>query len=305
MRLIRQSTQIMFKKHGWRVDRFVHNYFYFLFYYPYVYIALLVLRVAKYLTWLKPLGAAANVVFNRYHSKVITPENTTKILSIDEDIIATQEKNKRIVPFKYAYKIILQEADYIVVMDCPCKKAAHPNDAHINSCFAVGKGLATFWLDHCKQKYNARRVSQAEAIELIKRLRAADHITQAFFKVATGGSTGVICNCHPDSCVSLIATRVAKKINPQLTMNADSGYSVKRDEQACRLCGTCSNVCYFDAIEQLGDNWIYNKHDCLGCERCQERCPHQALSLYPDPDKTLPLDLDMVKNEFLDNNQAD
>lgn len=297
---MKQSTRTMFVKHGWRVDRFVHNYLYFRFYYPYVKAIFTALPALERLERMRAVTAPlGRMIFDRYHSKVIARDDTRKILTVEEDIVATSERNKRIVPFKYAHRILLEEADYIAVMDCPCKKSAGAPAPYLNSCIAVGRKLADFWLEHC-DKYHARRISSDEALELIAELRAHDHITQAFFKVATGGSTGVICNCHPDTCVSLIATRVARKIDPTLTMNAESGYSVQRDAELCTSCGTCAATCHFDAISVAGDDWSYVPTECMGCELCVERCPARALSLYLDPAKSLPLDLDLVRDELLD-----
>lgn len=303
MAIIKNSTRAMLRKHGWRFDRFIHNYFYFLYYEPYVKAAFKILDLVKQLTWFKPLGSIAKAIFDRYHSKVIGVEDTKKIFTINEDIIATSEKNKQIVPYKYAYKIILKEARFIAVMDCPCKKATNAPEDTLSSCIAVGKDLATFWLDHCGEKYNARKISQQEALDIIRRLRKSGHITNAFFKVATGGSTGVICNCHPDTCVSLAATKLTKKIDPAVRMNVSSGYSVQRSETRCTRCGTCEKTCHFNAILSSENEYAYNPENCMGCELCVENCPNGALALYNDTAKSLPLDLDIIKEEFLDKPQ--
>ena len=129
--------------------------------------------------------------------------------------VLTVMQNKRIVPFKYAHKILFTDPEFIVVMDCPCKKALGDKEENINSCLFVGSGTGKFWLDRCK-KYHPRRVTQQEALDLIKTFRKKGYITQAFFKVATGGSTGVICNCHPDTCVALEATALTRKIDPRI-----------------------------------------------------------------------------------------
>ncbi len=296
---MKQSTKAMLSKHGWRIDRFAHNYLYFLFYYPYVKVVQLSLRVARRLTWIKPLAWVARFVFNRYHSKLLSREDTRKILTLDVDVIATSDRNRQIIPYRYAHKILLQEADFIAVMDCPCKKSLGAPKAQLNSCLAVGKGLASFWLEHC-QKYNAHQISQKDALLLIQRFREQGHVTQAFFKVATGGSTGVLCNCHPDTCVSLIATQVVTQMNPEVSMTAASGYSVRRAEASCVLCGRCAEVCPFSIIECGDQSWHYDQSGCLGCERCVECCPEEALTLFRDADKPLPLDLDRIRAEFSD-----
>jgi len=287
-------------KHGWRIDRAIHNYLYFAFYYPYVWFVYhLFAFLAKYLSWCKPINLMIKASFARYHAKVISGENVTKILELNENISADCEKNKKIVPFDYAYKILFQEPDFIAVMDCPCKKSLNAPDWSINSCISVGKKTSQFWLDRCGKKYNARKISQKEAIDLIKKFREKGYLTQAFFKVATGGSTGVICNCHIDTCVSLQASRFARRFDPSLTMNADSGYSMQYHDATCRHCGTCGRICQFAAIVFKEDERTYRKELCLGCGLCMEHCPGQAISIYQDPCKSVPLDMDIIKKEYI------
>ncbi|MEN6472824.1 MAG: 4Fe-4S binding protein [Syntrophaceae bacterium] len=294
---MKESTRIMFKKHGWRVDRAIHNYIYFAFYYPYVKIVQLFLILLKHLTWIKPLQYVGDMAFNRYHGKFMSLEDTEKIFTLDEDISAVSSANKRIIPRKYAFKILFQEPDYIAVMDCPCKKAYGAAPEFINSCLAVGKGVASFWLEH-GEKYHAHRITQAEALDLIRRFRKQGHITQAFFKVATGGSSGVICNCHPDTCVSLKASSITRHIRPDLSQSIESGYSVKHAEQKCTLCGTCVQSCHFGAVKISDGLWSYDAKTCLGCGLCVESCPNETLSLYVDAGKARPLDMDDVRENL-------
>lgn len=65
------------------MDRFIHNYFYFLFYFPYVRILNVFVKSLKYLTWCKPLVPFGKVIFNRYHAKVLSYEDTRKIFSLN------------------------------------------------------------------------------------------------------------------------------------------------------------------------------------------------------------------------------
>ncbi len=293
---MKASTTLMIKKHGWRIDRLLHNYIYFVFYYPYVKAALWIVHGVNAVPWFKPLAVFGRMVFNRYHAKVVSYEDTQKIFALDEDIRFVSKENKRIIPYKYATKIIFEEPEYIVVMDCPCKMANQAPKEDINSCIAVGRGISSFWLDHCG-KYHPRRISPQEAIAIIQRFRKKHHITQAFFKVATGGSTGIICNCHPDTCVSLQATRALSRIDPSLSMSAESGYSVRCDEKRCTGCGICKESCHFSAIAFEQGRWSYDRRSCLGCGLCVENCPEGALSLYVDSEKSLPLDLDRIRED--------
>lgn len=284
----------MLKKHGWRLDRFIHNYIYFRFYYPYVKSVYYVLKYsAGYLYWLKPLNTVLSSSFSRYHAKVLSYGDTKKILTLNVNISSASPANKKIIPYKYAYKVIFEEPGHIAVMDCPCKITLGDRDENIASCLAVGKSLSSFWIEH-GSKYHAKKITQKDALELVERLRKKGYITQAFLKVATGGHTGVICNCHPDTCVSLKATRFAKKFDEKLNMNAESGYSIEWNMDLCGFCGTCARICPVECIRISGDRIRdYDKNACIGCELCAEHCPQKALSIYPDPNKTLPLDMNL------------
>ena len=299
---MKESTKIMMKKHGWRFDRFIHNYIYFKFYYPYVKCVYYFFKyLSEYLSWFKPLNGVLSMAFARYHSKVLSFGDTKKILTLQENISAISPENKKIVPYKYAYKIIFQEPEHIAVMDCPCKIILGDQDENINSCLAIGKGLSSFWLEHGDKKYHARKISQKDALDLIEKFRRMGYVTQAFFKVATGGSTGVICNCHPDTCVSLQATKFAKKVDKKFTMNANSGYAVKRDDEKCKYHGNCAEVCPVEAIkvDKKKKEFSYDKDACLGCELCVEHCPENALFAYRDVSKNMPLDIDMIRKEYV------
>ncbi|MCU0847471.1 MAG: hypothetical protein MUD12_06245 [Spirochaetes bacterium] len=59
-----------------------------------------------------------------------------------------------------------------------------------------------------KIKFNSDK-----ALDIVKKFRKMGCVTQAFFKVATGGSTGLIFNCHPDTCVTLTVNPLAEKFH--------------------------------------------------------------------------------------------
>lgn len=139
-----------------------------------------------------------------------------------------------------------------------------------------------------------RKITPKEAIEIVKSFRKTGHVTQAFFKVATGGSTGVICNCRPESCISLIASQVTSGIRSELSQSVCSGYSVKIDKKICVSCGTCTADCHYGALNFLSDKIEYKRDICMGCGLCVERCPNDALKLYRDTEKPLPLDMEVL-----------
>lgn len=52
-------------------------------------------------------------------------------------------------------------------------------------------------------------------------------------------------------------------------------------EDNCSLCGTCQDVCNFNAIVQLGTKIMVFPQLCHSCYACTELCPRQALPMIP------------------------
>ena len=297
---MKQSIKDIFKRHGWRLDRVLHNFVYFYFYKHYVKGAdILTQTTVTLFGWLKPLKIIPRFVFNRYHSKIISTGDVTKILSLEEDIDLGKDRNRRVIPFKYANRILFKNPKYIAVMDCPCalnqkKERCEP----LGKCISVGQDFAPLWIENCEKKYNARRITQKEALDIIKKTRATGHVTNAFLKVATGGITGVICSCCPRCCVEFKSTRLSQKFDKNIKQYSESGYSVKCENAKCALCGKCMEICPFDAVTVKDGKYKYDRKECMGCGLCVEHCPKSALELYRDPEKLLPLDIELLKSEL-------
>ncbi len=298
---MRQGTRNMIKFHGWRVDRAVHNYVYFAFHEIYVRVFRATGMIVDTFIPNSRIGKFMfNLVYSRYHAKVLTENEITQILSLDQDIVVGPDTSRKVIPFDYATNIIIEEHDYIAVMDCPCRLAVKDSCEPKNVCLAVGRQFAEFWLE-VAGKYNVRKISQQEAMEIVKDQRARGNITAAWLKVATGGRTGIICNCCSCCCAGLHGKRLAEKYtkNKPLVNYASSGYEIEINQKKCVDCGTCYEICSFDAMTKDADGArVYKAELCMGCGLCVESCEANALNLRLNEDKGLPLDLEMIRKRF-------
>ncbi|MDI6796954.1 MAG: 4Fe-4S binding protein [Desulfatibacillaceae bacterium] len=302
---MKPSSRDILKRHGLRIDKAAHNFLYFYYHKHYVAASLFVAKNgARFLGWIPPFRLVPRAVFNRYHSKVLSRDDVKKILSLDHDINLGADESRKVIPFRYAHNVIFRDPKLIAVMDCPCKLNQPESERcqPLACCIAIGKDFAPIWLEHCAEKYHARQITQQDALDIISAARNSGHITQAFIKTATGGLTGIICNCCPSCCGGIKASAQTVKIEKGLTQYIASGYSVARDEAACNLCGKCEKACPFDLIKIKEKTWRYDQAACLGCELCVEKCPQQALSLFKDPEKLLPLDISLLESEFATQN---
>lgn len=58
-----------------------------------------------------------------------------------------------------------------------------------------------------------------------------------------------------------------------------SGETAKIDEEICVNCGTCKEVCRFDAIEVVDAQHRVDPISCEGCWYCSRVCPSNAISM--------------------------
>ncbi len=58
-----------------------------------------------------------------------------------------------------------------------------------------------------------------------------------------------------------------------------SGVKARVEENLCNSCGTCVELCQFDAIEMTDDGAMVNTLSCEGCGVCAYFCPEQAILL--------------------------
>jgi heterodisulfide reductase subunit A-like polyferredoxin len=78
-------------------------------------------------------------------------------------------------------------------------------------------------------------------------------------------------------------------------MLASSGYVATVDGDICIGCGTCEDICQFDAIYISSDVAVVDVEVCMGCGICVEKCEQGALSLRRERSKGEPLNLIELK----------
>lgn len=68
-------------------------------------------------------------------------------------------------------------------------------------------------------------------------------------------------------------------LHPSLDVHREVGIRVPRvDPQACNACGTCAEICRFNAIAVVGETTLVFDDLCHGCGSCTWMCPEQAIT---------------------------
>lgn len=217
-----------------------------------------------------------------YHGKVVTTESARKLVTLNRKIEIRDLE--QVIPYPRARDIIVENPEFIVALECPCRASRKNPCLPMDVCLIIGEPFASFILEHHPNK--ARKITGKEAEEILEQEHARGHVHHAFFKEAMLDRFYAICNCCSCCCGAIQA------MNNGTPMLASSGYVAKVDEEACVGCGLCAKVCQFNAITcEKGSIAVIDPDACMGCGACMSQCKKDALSLEKDPTKGEPLEI--------------
>jgi Pyruvate/2-oxoacid:ferredoxin oxidoreductase delta subunit len=215
---------------------------------------------------------------------VLTHEHARAIITIDRDI--SERDLEQIIPYPAARNLVLKGPPDIVVYECACRHTRENPCQPTQVCMMIGRSIGDFILKYHPE--SSQRISQTEALELLRAEHERGHVHSAWFKDVIGGRFYAICNCCKCCCFG-----IEVMIKRGVPIVASSGYIAQVTESHCSACAVCQNACPFEAIEVSG-NAVVNWEACMGCGVCVGQCPQEALSLVRDERKGIPLDVRLL-----------
>lgn len=224
-----------------------------------------------------------------YHGKVMKLQDAIKLVTQKEDVRLSPPE--RVIPFKIARDVVLENPGSIALGRCPCKTHS-PNPCLPPSqqevCLFLGDPWASF-MD--EQNPTFHKISQQEAVKVLEFCHEKGLVHTAYFEHAAGNRLDAICNCCDCCCLGIKMWNLLEGTVPLL---APSGY-VSEINDECNGCAACAdNVCHFNAIsmDEEGQRAAINLEKCMGCGVCVDVCPIGAISLRREPSKGDPLDIE-------------
>ena len=227
-------------------------------------------------------GRVETITFaDTYHGKVVPLKAAKDLVTLNQEIRITNLE--KVIPYARARDILLENPDHIVALECPCRAARPHPCLPLDVCLIVGEPFASFVTEHHPRR--SRRITQAEAVEILKAEDERGHVHHAFFKDAMLGRFYAICNCCSCCCGAMQAQRNG------VPMLASSGYVAQVDEALCIGCGDCREFCQFQALALDAYVSAVDAAKCMGCGVCVGKCAQGALSLVHMPEKGEPLEI--------------
>ncbi len=229
---------------------------------------------------------AADPDTNAYHAKVLRLEEAEQLVSLQEDI-DLGELPKSIIPYENARRIVFENPKDIAVIDCVCRTLRGDQGCYPRGvCILIGDPWVSWALEREKH-LNGHRITQEEALQILRDEHERGHVHAAFFKDAAAGRLYHICNCCQCCCTALHAQNYVGA-----PMFAGSGFVAKIDPDTCACCEACVSACNFNAISMAGGKAVVDPDACHGCQACRKSCSAGAISFEALGDDVLaPLDM--------------
>jgi ferredoxin len=226
------------------------------------------------------------------HGKVLKMRDALKIVTQKEAL--TLHPSERVIPFKIARDVILENPGAIAVGTCACRAVqANPclPPPQQEVCLFLGDPFASFIADRNPKFHKG---SPEEAVKIIEDAHKRGEVQCAYFKKDHGNRLLEICNCCACCCMGM---RIWNLFGGAIPILAPSGY-VSQVNDNCDGCGICADrTCPFNAIgmDEQRKKAIVDSAKCMGCGVCEDRCPIGAISQRREPSKGEPLDIEELK----------
>ncbi|MFO7963801.1 MAG: 4Fe-4S binding protein [Desulfobacterales bacterium] len=183
-----------------------------------------------------------------------------RVIPIDTAV----ESGQQVLPFEDASAII-ERARRVAVVPCPCRVSANKCDKPRDVCIQLNRGA-----DYAIERGTGREITTQEAVNI---LHEAENAGLVHMTMNSKSAEHVICNCCKCCCI-MIPVLVQRGVG----MLGPSRYLAVVDADVCTACGTCEEICPFEAVV-VEDTAVIKTEKCFGCGVCAGACPSGAITL--------------------------
>jgi len=119
-------------------------------------------------------------------------------------------------------------------------------------------------------------ITRQEVDQIIADSHKANLVARPFRGIKNRAATEGICFCCDDCCCYFL------KPDEE---SCDKGKLIEQtDWDSCSNCGTCGDVCYFEARVMINGSYVVKSENCFGCGLCADICSDNSISMVPRTD---------------------
>jgi NAD-dependent dihydropyrimidine dehydrogenase PreA subunit len=164
----------------------------------------------------------------------------------------------------------IRSHETIYINDCFCRTPAKQGKSPWEYC---GHPTETCMGFHepkqAEESYLYKVITQEKALEVFENWKKGG----GFFRFMV--NDGWICCCCGCGCGWFRDEKGNKKADPC----DKSAFIEKTDEEKCNLCGSCVDVCAFEARKITDEAMVVRGESCYGCSACEFACPEEAIEM--------------------------
>lgn len=264
--LFRKEVRNYIRIVGWhRPDLWLHGIFYFSHMLQYVKLGRAAMKIADFVPEIMKRKYA-----DSYHGKIVPIDFAAKLVRVEQDIEI--KRLDKVIPYGKCMDIIMDHPDSILACKCVCRMSSDQHCTPDEVCLMIGEPVVS--LIERQSPRTCRRITQEEAVDILKATDEQGCIHAAFFKDVMGGRFYAICNCCKCCCVALKSHRFAG-----VPFFGHSGLEPEITEK-CDFCGKCAKECPFEAIEfRKKEIPFIDLSICMGCGVCASKCHTDAIKM--------------------------
>jgi len=201
-----------------------------------------------------------------------------RVIEVQHPLDATEDL---VLPSQVVDHFIDQASDLWIMHECICRRSMECTDYPIDlGCLFMGQAVREI------NPALGRRVTREEAKAHVRRCRGAglvhvigrNKLDSMWLGAGPGRQLLTVCNCCPCCCLFSVLPHLDEHLQTKITRAPGIQVSVT---DRCVGCGVCTHdVCFMDAIHLdtvSGDGRAQIDEVCVGCGRCVEICPQQAI----------------------------
>jgi electron transport complex protein RnfB len=197
----------------------------------------------------------------------LVPENSTRKIEVNRKI----PDPRAVLPVDIVTELVKKEP-FISVSHCWCRSAMNfagkGCDHSLETCFGFGS-LGRMEVESGQ----GREIDYEEACQILKKTEEEGLVHCV--DNAEGGLEA-LCACCACSCIVIRSI-----MRYETNVGAPARFMAVTDQDKCKLCGKCEEICHVNAITILNEKKTTNADKCIGCGLCVSRCPEGACYMTP------------------------
>lgn len=186
-----------------------------------------------------------------------------------------------VVPSQVLGEMIKRSRYHFLMDNCICRTSNNCSDyPHDLGCLFLGKGSQRI------SSKLGRTVSASEAIQHVEKCQEAglvpiigrNKIDSVWLSTGPKEELLSICHCCQCCCLWKMTPKLPAKMGT--SFSPMEGVEIIFNPEVCNGCGLCaSDTCFVDAVDIINGKAKRNENNCRICGRCVEVCPRGAVKI--------------------------